>query len=105
MNRSAMFTLYNDSKFGITLNLRMTQAREVARRMICNWADVVIDGLVGPDTVGRYRIETNSDPQNPVPYLSYTAIDMRSDYMTEDQASQPKDPMFSFLKRNHLNRT
>jgi crotonobetainyl-CoA:carnitine CoA-transferase CaiB-like acyl-CoA transferase len=46
MNRSAMFTLYNDSKLGITLNMRMTQAREVARRMIYNWADVIVDGLV-----------------------------------------------------------
>lgn len=34
MNRSAMFTLYNDSKYGITLNLRMPQADCRARRWL-----------------------------------------------------------------------
>lgn len=28
-------------------------------------SQLVIDGLVGPDAAGRYRIETNNDPQNP----------------------------------------
>lgn len=28
-------------------------------------SQLVIDGLVGPDAAGRYRIETNDDPQNP----------------------------------------
>jgi benzylsuccinate CoA-transferase BbsF subunit len=56
MNRSGMFTLYNDSKFGITLNLKMPQARDVAKRIICNWADVVIDGLV-PGVMERWGLD------------------------------------------------
>jgi len=43
INRSAFFAVYNDSKFGITLNLRMPQAQEVAKRIINEWADVVAD--------------------------------------------------------------
>jgi crotonobetainyl-CoA:carnitine CoA-transferase CaiB-like acyl-CoA transferase len=43
INRSAFFTLFNDSKYGITLNLKMPQAQEVARRLVYNWANVVAD--------------------------------------------------------------
>ena len=43
INRSAFFAAYNDSKYGITLNLRMPQAQQVARRIINDWADVVAD--------------------------------------------------------------
>ena len=43
INRSAFFAVYNDSKYGITLNLRIPQAQEVAKRIINNWADVVAD--------------------------------------------------------------
>ncbi len=43
INRSAFFTLFNDSKYGITLNLKMPQAQEVARRLVYDWANVVTD--------------------------------------------------------------
>jgi len=43
INRSAFFAAYNDSKYGITLNLRMPQAQAVAKRIINEWADVVAD--------------------------------------------------------------
>lgn len=43
LNRSGIFNYFNDSKYGITLNLRMSQAREVARRIVLSWADVVAD--------------------------------------------------------------
>ena len=43
INRSAFFAAYNDSKYGITLNLRMPQAQVVAKRIINKWADVVAD--------------------------------------------------------------
>ncbi len=59
MNRSAMFTLYNDSKLGITLNLRMPQARQVARRMIYDWADVAIDAMV-PGVMERWGLDYES---------------------------------------------
>jgi benzylsuccinate CoA-transferase BbsF subunit len=43
INRSGFFALYNDSKFGLALNLRMTEAQKVARKLILEWADVVAD--------------------------------------------------------------
>lgn len=36
--------------------------------------------------------EYPSDPKNPVPYLGYTAMGMRSDYMTEDQRFAAQRP-------------
>ena len=56
MNRSAMFTLYNDTKYGITLNLRMPQAQEVARRIVYDWANVVVDALV-PGVMERWGLD------------------------------------------------
>jgi len=43
LNRSGVFSLYNDSKYGLTLNLKMPQAQQLARRIIYQWADVVAD--------------------------------------------------------------
>lgn len=43
MNRSALISLFNDSKFGITLNLKIPQAQQVARKIVYEWADVVAD--------------------------------------------------------------
>jgi benzylsuccinate CoA-transferase BbsF subunit len=43
LNRSGIFNYFNDSKYSITLNLKMPQAQEVARRIIRDWADVVAD--------------------------------------------------------------
>jgi benzylsuccinate CoA-transferase BbsF subunit len=43
INRSAFFAVYNDSKYGITLNLRMPQAQQIAKKLIREWADVVAD--------------------------------------------------------------
>jgi benzylsuccinate CoA-transferase BbsF subunit len=43
INRSAFFAVYNDSKYGITLNLRMPQAQQIAKKLIEEWADVVAD--------------------------------------------------------------
>jgi putative CocE/NonD family hydrolase len=36
--------------------------------------------------------EYSSDPKNPVPYLGYTAMGMRGDYMTEDQRFAAQRP-------------
>ena len=56
MDRSAMFTLYNDSKYGITLNLRVPQAQDVARRIVYDWASVVVDALV-PGVMERWGLD------------------------------------------------
>ncbi len=47
-------------------------------------------GMV-PETRDGYD-EYTSDPQTPVPYLGYTAIGMRGDYMTEDQRFAAQRP-------------
>jgi len=43
LNRSGVFNYYNDSKYGITLNMKMPQAQELAKRIVYEWADVVAD--------------------------------------------------------------
>jgi benzylsuccinate CoA-transferase BbsF subunit len=43
LNRSGVFSLYNDSKYSLTLNLKIPQAQQLARRIIYQWADVVVD--------------------------------------------------------------
>ena len=42
-NRAVMFAVYNDSKYGISLNLKIPQAQKVAKRLVRDWADVVVD--------------------------------------------------------------
>ncbi len=56
INRSAFFAVYNDSKYGITLNLRMPQAQQVAKRIIRNWADVVADAHL-PGIMEKFGLE------------------------------------------------
>ena len=43
-----------------------------------------------------------SDPANPVPYLGYTALGMRSDYMTEDQRFAATRPDVVFYETEPL---
>ncbi|MFC1847872.1 CaiB/BaiF CoA transferase family protein [Chloroflexota bacterium] len=59
MNRSAMFALYNDSKYGITLNLRIPQAQKVARRIVHDWANIAIDAMV-PGVMERWGLDYES---------------------------------------------
>ena len=56
INRSAFFAVYNDGKYGITLNLRMPQAQEVAKRIIHDWADVVADAHL-PGIMEKFGLE------------------------------------------------
>ena len=56
INRSAFFAVYNDGKYGITLNLRMPQAQEVAKRIIHSWADVVADAHL-PGIMEKFGLE------------------------------------------------
>lgn len=59
INRSAFFAVYNDSKYGITLNLRMPQAQKVARRIIHNWADVVVDAHL-PGIMEKFGLDNET---------------------------------------------
>ncbi len=44
INRSGCFSHFNDSKYGVTVNLKTEEGLAVARRLI-DWADVVIENM------------------------------------------------------------
>ena len=44
INRSAYFSNYNSSKYGLSLNMDLPQARDVARRLAV-WSDVVLESM------------------------------------------------------------
>ena len=51
LNRTGTFALFNDSKYGVTLNLKTAKGVELARR-IAAWADVFVENFV-PGAMGR----------------------------------------------------
>ena len=51
LNRTGTFAIFNDSKVGVTLNLKHPRALEVANRLVA-WADVLIENFV-PGVMGR----------------------------------------------------
>ncbi|MDP6173769.1 MAG: CoA transferase, partial [Rhodospirillales bacterium] len=44
VNRAAMFNFFNDSKHGVTLDLKKEEGKELARRLL-TWADMVIENM------------------------------------------------------------
>ncbi len=44
LNRSGCFAIFNDSKYGVTLNLKHPKGLELAYRLI-DWADIVIENM------------------------------------------------------------
>lgn len=44
VNRAAMFNFFNDSKYGVTLDLKKDEGKELARRLLA-WCDVVIENM------------------------------------------------------------
>src|SRR5438105_7011750 len=55
LNRTGSFALFNDSKFGVTLNLKHPQGREVAGRLVA-WADILIENFV-PGVMARNGLD------------------------------------------------
>ncbi len=51
LNRTGTFAIFNDSKFGITLNLKHPQGVKVAKQLVA-WADVLIENFV-PGVMAR----------------------------------------------------
>lgn len=45
LNRTGSFAIFNDSKYGVTLNLKSPRSVELANRLIA-WADVLIENFV-----------------------------------------------------------
>jgi len=56
LNRSGVFNYFNDSKYGLTLNMKMPQAQEVAKRIVYEWADVVADAHL-PGIMERWGLD------------------------------------------------
>jgi benzylsuccinate CoA-transferase BbsF subunit len=55
LNRTGTFAIFNDSKLGVTLNLKHPRALEVANRLAA-WADVLIENFV-PGVMARNGLE------------------------------------------------
>lgn len=55
INTSAFYTRYNNSKYGITLNLSHPKGVEVAKRLV-KWADVVVEGMT-PGTMKKWGLD------------------------------------------------
>lgn len=51
INSSGCFAYFNDSKLGVTLDLKNSKGRELARRL-CGWGDVVIENM-RPGVISR----------------------------------------------------
>ncbi len=54
INRGGCFAYFNDSKLGITLDLKNPQGRALARRL-CSWGDVVIENM-RPGVIDRLSL-------------------------------------------------
>jgi benzylsuccinate CoA-transferase BbsF subunit len=70
LNRTGTFALFNDSKAGVTLNLKHPRALEIANRLVA-WADVLIENFV-PGVMARNGLSYEAvRPVNPsIVYLS-----------------------------------
>ena len=70
LNRTGTFAIFNDSKLGITLNLKHPEGQEVAKRLVA-WADVLIENFV-PGVMARnglsYEVAREINPS--IVYLS-----------------------------------
>src|SRR5438270_4907492 len=58
LNRSGCFAFFNDSKHGVTLDLKNSEGLKVANRLI-EWSDIVIEKM-GPGVMARLAIEYES---------------------------------------------
>jgi crotonobetainyl-CoA:carnitine CoA-transferase CaiB-like acyl-CoA transferase len=55
IDRSSLYSLYNTSKYGMSLNLAKPKGREAARRLML-WADVVIESFT-PGTMKKFGLD------------------------------------------------
>ncbi|MBI4333841.1 MAG: CoA transferase [Chloroflexi bacterium] len=64
INRAASFADYNNNKYGLTLNLKHPEGRELARKLVA-WADVVAESFL-PGTMKRFGLSYEDiKPVNP----------------------------------------
>jgi crotonobetainyl-CoA:carnitine CoA-transferase CaiB-like acyl-CoA transferase len=55
LNRSGCFSIHNDSKYSITLNLKHPEGKKLAYRLV-QWADIVIENM-RPGTMARLGLD------------------------------------------------
>jgi len=55
IDRSSLYSLFNTSKYGMSLNLAKKKGREVARKLML-WADVVLESFT-PGTMRKYGLD------------------------------------------------
>ncbi len=55
IDRSSLYSLYNTSKYGMSLNMTHKRSREVARRLML-WADVVLESFT-PGVMKKYDLD------------------------------------------------
>lgn len=64
INRSACFTYFNDSKYGVTVDLKTKEGIEIGRRL-CDWTDIIIENM-RPGVMERlglsYEVLSRSNP-------------------------------------------
>jgi len=58
INTSTLFTNYNSSKYGATLNLNKEKGREIAMKFI-KWSDIVLESFT-PDVMKRWNLDYES---------------------------------------------
>lgn len=58
INSSTLFTNYNSSKYGVSLNLNKEKGREIALKLI-KWADIIIESFT-PKTMKRWGLDYES---------------------------------------------
>lgn len=54
LNRSGPFTMYNDGKYSVVLNLKHPQGQEVARKIVA-WSDIVVENFT-PGTMSGFGL-------------------------------------------------
>jgi len=72
INRGAVFELLNAGKYGISLDLGKSKAREIAIQL-ASWADIVVDGYT-PGVMARWGLDYNNlkERKRDIIYLSTT---------------------------------
>lgn len=58
LNRSGCFAFFNDSKYGVTLNLKHPEGVRIAHRLI-EWSDIVVENM-RPGVMGRLGLDYES---------------------------------------------
>lgn len=80
LNRSGCFSFFNDSKYGVTIDLKSREGREQALRLV-DWADVLVENM-RPGVMDRLGLgpEAMRVRKPPLVYLSTTNMGQTGPY-------------------------